>query len=683
MEDLREPHRAEESAPRSPGQADVKSAERRLAARTRELDLLQALGRHAAEAKSARELFSATISVLQLGEEIDLAVVAYRQEAGPDLFAYLSRPVAGECVESLARRAGDMLGWSPDSIPAPRLIKLDTFDEARGERNRFRDRDLIVLPILRKQSAVACLLILPARAAGEEQLRLLYSATNQLCLHLDRILTVQEAEQDRFRSILDSMPQAVVLTDHELRLVQANQSASSMFERLGLPLSGSLERVVRQLRLQETVRQVSRGDSAVADREVCLDGGKILNVTISPLAGSATDASGLVLVLTDITERRRLQQQLAQSEKMSSLGQMISGVAHELNNPLASVLGYAQLLGAQNSDEQTAKKMKVLMQEAQRCQKIVRNLLSFARRWEPEQVSLSLNEVIESVLALMRYQLRVDGVDLHAELSRDLPAIRGDTHQLQQALVNLLTNAQQSILQAGDSGTIDLCSRRLEDGSVRLEVRDSGPGVPEEIRPRIFDPFFTTKSEGSGTGLGLSLVYGIVTSHGGLIEYQPGEDGGACFLITLPAGKAAPQAMTRGELPEEAAPSLSGRILVVDDEPALAGMICEALSGDGHRAVQVSDGREALQLINDGNEQFDLIISDIKMPGMGAEALLRELRKASPELTARFLLTTGDTVGGATQAFVERNGLPLLRKPFDLEHLRRTVRARLAAAREE
>jgi two-component system NtrC family sensor kinase len=683
MGDVRAPKPVEKVAPLSPRQADVRLAERRLAARTRELDLLQALGRNAAEARTARELFSATISVLQLGEEIDLAIVAYRQETGPDIFAYLSRPVADDCMDSLARRAGGMLGWSPDSTPTPRRIKLDSFDDARGERSDFSDQELVVLPILRKNSAIACLLVLPMREAEEEQLRLLYSATNQLCLHLDRILTAQEAEQDRFRSILDSMPQAVVLTDHELRVVRANQSSTRMFERLGLPLSGSLVNVVRQFGLQEPVQQVSRGDAAVAEREVCLDGDKILNVTISPMAGAEPDASGLVLVVTDITERRRLQQQLAQSEKMSSLGQMISGVAHELNNPLASILGYTQLLGAQNSDEQTSKKLHVLMREAQRCRKIVQNLLSFARSREPEQISLSLNEVIESVLALMRYQLRVDGVEVRAELSPELPAIKGDTHQLQQALVNLLTNAKQAILQAAESGSIDLHTFLAKDGAVRLEVRDSGPGVPEGIRAKIFDPFFTTKSEGSGTGLGLSLVYGIVTSHGGVIEYQPGESGGGAFLITLPAGKAGRSALPRPEDEEEVAPVVSSRILVVDDEEALAGMICEALSNDGHRALHVSDGLQALQLINDKHEQFDLIISDIKMPGMGAEVLFRELRQARPELTARFLLTTGDTVGSGTESFVENNRLPLLRKPFDLDHLRRTVNAKLAAAVEK
>jgi two-component system NtrC family sensor kinase len=658
-------------------------AERRLAARTRELDLLQTLGRHAAEARTARELFSATISVLQLGEEIDLAIVAYQPETGPDIFAYLSRPVADSCIESLARRAGGMLGWSPDVIPVARSVRLDSFDEARGARNDFNDRELVVLPILRNNRAVACLLVLPVGEAGEEQLRLLYSATNQLCLHLDRILTVQEAEQDRFRSILDSMPQAVVLADQALRVVQANQSASRMFEQFGLSLSGSLVGVVRQLGLDDPIKKVKEGESTVAEHEVRIDSDRIMNVTISPMAGAEPDGGWLVLVITDITERRRLQQQLAQSEKMSSLGQMISGIAHELNNPLASILGYTQLLGVQSPDEQTSKRLRVLTQEAQRCQKIVQNLLSFARRREPEQRLISLNEVIESVLALMRYQLRVDGIEIKAELSSELPAIEGDTHQLQQALVNLLTNAQHAILQADEKGRVRLTSSVTADGRVRLEVHDTGPGVPEAIRGKIFDPFFTTKAEGSGTGLGLSLVYGIVTSLGGSIEYQPGEDGGASFVITLPAGTRGAVTGPRKEQKEATAPAISGSILVVDDEEALAAMICEALAEDGHRALHVGDGRKALELIEEDNRRFDLIISDIKMPGMGAEPLFRELRKTMPEMAARFLLTTGDTVGEATESFINSNRLPLLRKPFDLGNLRETVRSRLAAAREE
>jgi two-component system NtrC family sensor kinase len=683
MGDVRGRKPAENAAPLPSGKADLKLAERRLAARTRELDLLQALGRNAAEARTARELFSATISVLQLGEDIDLAIVAYRQTGEPDIFAYVSRPVSADCMETLARRAGGMLGWSPDSTPAPRRIRLDSFDEARGERSDFSDKELIVLPILRRNNAVACLLILSMHEAGEEQLRLLYSATNQLCLHLDRILTVQEAEQDRFRSILDSMPQAVVLTDQELRVIQANKSATRMFGHLGLPLSGSLVGVVSRLGLEEPVREVKSGISAVADHEVRLDSETILNVTISRMAGAEPTASGLVLVVTDISERRRLQQQLAQSERMSSLGQMISGVAHELNNPLASILGYTQLLGAQNRDEQISKKLRVLMQEAQRCQKIVQNLLSFARKREPEKKPISLKEVVESVLALMRYQLRVDGITVRAEYSPDLPAIKGDTHQLQQALVNLLTNARHAILRTKKSGTIDIRAWRLEDRSIRLEVCDTGHGVPEDLRTKIFDPFFTTKSEGRGTGLGLSLVYNIVISHGGAIECQTAKGGGASFVITLPAGKAGPLAPPQAERERKTSPAMPGRILVVDDEQALGGMICEALSEDGHSALHVNDGMKALQLIGKSEEQFDLIISDIKMPGMGAERLYEELGKMRPELKAKFLLTTGDTVSRATESFAESKRLPLLRKPFDLDHLRRTVLSRLAAAVEK
>jgi two-component system NtrC family sensor kinase len=656
----------------------MKRAEARLAARTRELDLIQTLGRRAAEARTPHELFHATISALQIGEEVDLAMVAHRREHGDELLAYLSRPVEDECLARLARRAGALLGWSPERTPSARRIRLDTFDEARGRRGDFREQDLIVLPILRRDSAIACLLVLPLREAGEEHLRLLYSATNQLCLHLDRILTVCEAEEDRFRSILDSMPQAVLLADDELRVVQANRSAKRIFEQLRLPIAGGLEMVIEKLDIEDTVEKVRRGDASFADKEVYIDSDRVLNVTVSPMAGGEPKARGLVLVVTDVTERRRLQERLTQSEKMSSLGQMISGVAHELNNPLATILGYTQLLGTKSKDPQTSERLETLRQEGERCQKIVQNLLSFARRREPERKQLSLNDVVKSVLALMGYQLRVDGIEVRSDLSPDLPSIRGDTHQLQQALVNLLANAQHALRQGGEGGEILLRSRPLDSGAVRLEVSDSGPGIPDGIRPRIFDPFFTTKPEGSGTGLGLSLVYGIITSHGGTIEAPPSEGSGATFLITLPAGRGRSGAALPASAAESGAPRRTGRILVVEDEEALAGMICEILEEDGHSAVAARDGREALELI--GKESFDLIISDIKMPGMGGEVLFEEIQRTKSDLAARFLLTTGDTVSAESDRFAERCRLPLLRKPFDLDVLRRTVRTRLAAA---
>jgi two-component system NtrC family sensor kinase len=408
----------------------------------------------------------------------------------------------------------------------------------------------------------------------------------------------------------------------------------------------------------------------------------MFSVTVSPLAARRRDERWMVLVLSDVTESRRLQQQLAHSEKMSSLGQMISGVAHELNNPLSSILGYAQLLRAGRQPEQLAKRVEVLGAEAERCRKIVQNLLSFARRRRPEREPLSLNEVIQGVHSLMGYQLRVDDIEVHTELSPDLPMLHGDRHELQQVMVNLLTNAQQAIQrQSGGGGEITLRTETADDGSIVVEVGDSGPGIPGPIRDKIFDPFFTTKGEGQGTGLGLSLVYGIVRSHGGEVEALPGRERGATFRITLPAGTGSRASRVDAEQSEERPADLlaprPSRILIVDDEPSLARLICEALAEDGHRAECVGDGHQALRRLDE--REYDLVISDIKMPGMGGERLYEEMQRRKPGVSRRLMLTTGDTVGEGPQQVVARTGLELLHKPFDVDHLRRVVRRRLAA----
>jgi two-component system NtrC family sensor kinase len=659
-------------------QLELDRAETRLAARTQELSLIQSLGRMAAEAQTPSELFLATINTLQQGEELDLALVGHELDGSPELSAFLSRPFAGPCLQKIAARAGLLLGWAPDALPEPNQLHLDTFDEARGRRGEFLEEELVVLPILRQESNVACVMVLPARRPAEGGLRLLFSAANQLSLHLDRILSVREAEADRFRSILDSMPQAVVLADRHLRVVQHNRSAGTMFETLGLPLGGSLEETLERLNLLGLVDQVRLARAPLADGEVRTDGDRVLSVTVSPSRGPAGD-TGLVIVLTDVTEHRRMQEHLAHSDKMSSLGQMISGVTHELNNPLTSILGYAQLLGATSPDERTAERAKVLQREAQRCQKIVANLLSFARKRAPERKPLSLNEVAQSVLSLMGYQLRVDGIQVRTELSPLIPALRGDPHELQQVLVNLLTNAQQAIREAGEGGEIILRTLPTEHDSVVLEIEDSGPGIPESIRTKIFDPFFTTKAEGKGTGLGLALVYGIVESHGGTIEIPPVPGGGARFRINFPTTPRDESGVTGVPGDPVPLPVRAGRVLIVDDEEPLARLICDALSEDGHEAVFVGDGREALTLL--AEEEFDLVISDIKMPGMGGERLVKEIERDHPDVLRRLLLITGDTMGADSEQLISRTRLEVLRKPFDLADLRQRVQSRLTADR--
>jgi two-component system NtrC family sensor kinase len=266
-------------------------------------------------------------------------------------------------------------------------------------------------------------------------------------------------------------------------------------------------------------------------------------------------------------------------------------------------------------------------------------------------------------------------VRVERSLDPGLPPIQGDPHELQQALLNLVTNAQHAV-RAGEGGTVVIRTEAAGGGCVALEVEDNGPGVPEAIRSRIFDPFFTTKAAGQGTGLGLSIVYGIVRAHGGTIRVEDRSCGGARFRIELPIGSCVPGGAREPEAGVASLEPRRGRILVVDDEEPVARLICEALAEDGHDAVFAFGGREALDRM--AVEPFDLIISDLRMPGLAAERLCEEMDRLETGLSRRLLLTTGDTVSREAAAIAERAGLALLHKPFDLDHLRRTVRLRLA-----
>ncbi len=648
-------------------------AQGRVDARTRELDLIQALGRGAAEARDLDSLFRYAIDLLQSAEDIDIAVAAYAVGRRRTVLALEARPVEAEALAALAHQTTQLLGWSDDDRPATRVEQLSGFDDSRGELREWDESALVVLPVPRGERIAACLALLPSRPAGEGSLRLCYSVANQLSLHLDRILTVHEAEADRFRAILDSMPQAVVLIDGHLHLQQANPAATELFAKLDLPLVGSMEAVIRSLGMFESVERVRRG-ARCEHGEIRYEHDRTFALSVSRLTDDLSPEPDLVLVIGDISEARQMQMQLAQADKMSSLGRMISGVAHELNNPLTSIMGYAQLLRVAVPEGKVAERAERLESEARRCQKIVKNLLSFARRREVKHGSLSLNEVVESVLALMGYQLRVDGVTVKTDLCADLPALVGDHHHLQQVLVNLLTNACQAIRSESSSGTITVRTR-FDEKSAVLEVQDDGPGIPEAVRAKIFDPFFTTKPEGQGTGLGLALVYGIVRDHGATIEALKDIREGACFRVVFPVAKREAETAepreeeTAGVMPEPAT------VLVVDDEEPLAQMICESLREDGHEATFVPDAEAAVEVATE--REFDLVIADLRMPGVGGEALYEQLTHAQPRLSGRLLLTTGDTAGDVIEKVGKRTGCVVLAKPFDVETLHRAVRDRL------
>jgi PAS domain S-box-containing protein len=409
--------------------------------------------------------------------------------------------------------------------------------------------------------------------------------------------------------------------------------------------------------------------------------------TIERFGRPVLDAGGELLgrleIYRDVTGQRLVQSKLLQTEKMAGLGQLVSGIAHELNNPLTSIIGYSQLLLGRRLTAPQEADGRLIHQEAERAARIVKNLLLFAREARPERRSVNLNEIVERTLALRNYELRVENIELSQDLAPDLPPVVADPAQLQQVLLNLLVNAEQAIRQGSGEGSIRVRTRKTPRGRVSFEILDSGPGIPQEIIPRIFDPFFSTKPSGAGTGLGLSITCGIVKEHGGEILVQSELGHGAKFTVELPAAthEASPLSTppANGSVARISTRIVRGeRMLVVEDEPTVAHLIADVLGEDGHKVEIVLDGRDGLDRAAAGN--YALIICDLRMPHLDGRAIYRELVAQGSPMRHRLLFVTGDTLAPRTLEFLEKSGLPFLAKPFLVEELKAVVERALVAA---
>jgi signal transduction histidine kinase len=377
------------------------------------------------------------------------------------------------------------------------------------------------------------------------------------------------------------------------------------------------------------------------------------------------------------SQTRLVQERLLQSEKMSSVGQLVSGVAHELNNPLTGIMGFAQLLLLRDLDETARRQVETIYAEAERASKIVSNLLTFARRRKAQKEAANLNTLIERVLELRNYDLRVRNIEIDIDMDPALPDTMLDTNQVQQVLLNIIINAEQAMRSDGGEGRLRI-STKAQRGMIVASFADTGPGMSAETLRRIFDPFFTTKDAGEGTGLGLTISYGIIEDHGGRIWAESEAGRGTTFYIELPmlSGATATPAAEPAAAPSATAGESGRRVLVVDDEESIKELLTNVLEMDQHRVVLASNGREALDLVR--REPFDLIISDIKMPVMGGAELYQRLHDEQHPLASRMIFVTGDTVAAETRAFLQGVQNPVLSKPFRLRDVRETVQAVLA-----
>jgi signal transduction histidine kinase len=385
-------------------------------------------------------------------------------------------------------------------------------------------------------------------------------------------------------------------------------------------------------------------------------------------------------LVRDVSERKKLEDQtrdlyhqLLQAEKLAALGQTISGVAHELNNPLATILTWAERLSQRPVDEKTKRGLETILSESERAAKIVRNLLTFARKRQSTRAMVDLNHVVRETLALRAYEQRITNVTIVDALASGLPQVFADAHQIQQVLLNLIINAEQAMLAANGRGALVVRSwHDVEREAVVLEINDDGPGIAQELQPKIFDPFFTTKEVGKGTGLGLTVAYAIVQEHGGRIRLVSNPGSGASFYVELPVSGTPLQRPPAPPQKTDFAALAGSTVLIVEDEPALAAAVSEALTDAGCAVDRAGDGEEALRRVS--GKSYDLIVCDLKMPKIDGIGFYQKLAPSHPDVARRVIFVTGDVAGTDAETFLQESGCRWLAKPFRLGDLLRTAR---------
>ncbi|MBN8505099.1 MAG: PAS domain S-box protein [Burkholderiales bacterium] len=498
-------------------------------------------------------------------------------------------------------------------------------------------------------------------------------------------------------AIVDNALAALVTTDAKGHVVAFNPAAEAMFR---CTRSEAVGRSVAEVMIPPRLRpahQAGMERMAIGGPPRVM--GKRLEMQAQRADGSEfpsemvlwrTDAEGAVFYtasINDLSERRRAEETierqreaLRQSEKLTAMGSLLAGVAHELNNPLAIVMGRASLLQEKCADTELALDATRIHEAAERCGRIVRTFLNMARSKASERAPVQMNELVRAATELLSYGLRSHGIALELVLEGQLPSVHADADQLGQILLNLIVNAQQALAQAPAPRRLRIVSgveqRRAErEPRVWVRVIDNGPGVPAALRDTVFEPFFTTKPESLGTGLGLAVSRSLAREHGGELRIEDGPEGGACFRLSLPiSGEAQPEPLPTAPAPLEEGPRT--RLLVVDDEPEIADLMRAFLEGAGHEVATAESGAVALALLQEA--RFDAVVSDLRMPDLDGAGLHRALRQSHPELAKRLLFVTGDTLSPGARSFLEETGCACLDKPFTKADLLTAVQGLLA-----
>ncbi|MDA9981815.1 ATP-binding protein [Gammaproteobacteria bacterium] len=522
-----------------------------------------------------------------------------------------------------------------------------------------------------------------------DELGLVVSRTNEL---LKRIFDLREAEEltkrdleeseRRFRSTFDNAAVGIVDLDENQIILRAN---NRMAEMLGYNIDSlvgmSLDSLVysedidvdRELRMKLVSGEIP---TYVVEKRFIRNDDSMMygTITVSMVKELKNLHYKLIVIIQDITRNKEQEVKIAAQEealihreKIGALGSLLAGVAHELNNPLAIVMAQAELLAETAVDQQTRDRADKILRPAERCTRIVRTFLALARQREIKKANVVVGDLISDVRELLDYQFGLNDIEVTVDIAPDLPAIWGDSAQLGQALMNLLVNAQQALLEVSTHRTVHIRAALLDEHGLTITVGDNGPGIPQPIRDRIFEPFFTTKSESHGTGLGLSYCQSVAAIHDGTVHVEKTGAIGTEITLTLPIGVANPQTNVQ-QMREAITPGHSLRVLVVDDESELLDTMIEEVERLGFSAVGCANVVAALDALS--AEEFDLVLTDIRMPGTDGPALYEEVCANKPNYRYRFIFVTGDSLNKRANDFIDRTKALCVRKPFEMKDLK-------------
>jgi PAS domain S-box-containing protein len=484
-------------------------------------------------------------------------------------------------------------------------------------------------------------------------------------------------------TILAAIPDIIMEVDNNKVYTWANQAGIEFFgeDVIGKEASYYFEGE------QETYRSVQplfngRGETIYIESwQRRKDGAKrLLAWWCRSLKDSNGNVVGALAAAQDITEHkkmeeegRKLRDKAEMSSRLAAVGEMAAGIAHEINNPLTGVLGFSQLLAErQDLPEDVKEQLQIVAEGSDRVKDIVRRMLTFARQTKPVRTSVNIHELIDNTLEIRSYVLRTANIEVVKHLDPDLPWIVVDPGQMQQVFLNLIVNAEYSMKKAHQKGTLVITTEKM-DGHILITFKDDGTGMSQDTKDKLFNPFFTTKDVGEGTGLGLGLSRSIILEHGGTIEVESQPGKGAMFVITLPVNSVDAVAVQKPKTDSHTSPEnfRSAHILVVDDEETIRSLVSTLLTQSGHTVDATGDATEALARLD--SAVYDLVLMDIRMPGMSGMELYGKITEKHPELADKFIFITGDTSDTTTRAFLEQNKLSYITKPFDRETLLKKV----------